>query len=204
MSGFIRFVSAYFKNPTVRFNVSVLVGLLLNSSYIVFNLVYGIAHENVWNISVSAYYALIVSLRYMLIGISGEKTGQISTGTVGSLILILFLPMSGIMIYTVLTSASHANERATIIVFALYAAFGILRALYGIFLSDKKLTGTYRMAYMIRLSLALISLFNFQTSLLSMLSIKIEVAKTLNFITGGSVSVSMLALARMSGREDLS
>lgn len=203
MDAFRRFVSSYFSNPRVRFNVGVLGGLLLNAGYIVFNLVYGIMSENVWNISVSAYYTLIISLRYMLIGISGEKAGQISAKTLSELIMILFLPMSGIMIYTVLTNASRTNVRAPLIVFALYAALGIVRALYGIFLSDKKHLVTYRMAHLIRLSLALISFFNFQTSLLSMISIKESLARALNFITGGSVSLSMLALAGISGREDL-
>lgn len=204
MDSFRGFISSYFNNPRVRFNVGVLGGLLLNAGYIVFNLVYGIVSENVWNISVSAYYTLIVSLRYMLIGMSGEKTGQISAKTLSELIMILFLPMSGIMIYTVLTDASRTNGRAPLTVFALYAALGIFRALYGIFLSGKKHVVTYRVAHMIRLSLAFISLFNFQTSLLSILSVRENLARTLNFITGGSVSLSMLALAGMSGREDLS
>ena len=203
MSNFRRFISSYFQNSDVRFNVGVLFGLVLNVGYIVFNLVLGIMSENVWYISVSAYYTLIVVLRYMLIGDSGENTGQIYAKTVGTLITVLFLPMTGIIIYTVLTDRFLLSQRAPIVVFALYAAFGIMRALYGILFSKRKEAAAYRMAHFIRLSLALISLFNFQISLISMLSINRRIALTLNFITGGSVSFSMLLLAKISGKGDL-
>ncbi len=202
MSNFLRFVSSYFENSEVRFNVGVLIGLILNAAYVVFNIVFGIMYGNVWYISVSAYYTLIVILRYMLIGIPDENMGQISAKTVGMLIMILFFPMSGIIMYTVLTNARHATARAPVVIFALYAAFGILRALYGIFLSKRKESVAYRTAQLIRLSLALISLFNFQTSLFSMLGTNSRLALTLNFITGGAVSVSMLVLAKMSGKGD--
>ena len=78
MSNFLRFVSSYFENSAVRFNVGVLLGLILNAGYIVFNLVLGIMSGNVWYISVSAYYSLVVMLRYMLLDSSGENAGQIS------------------------------------------------------------------------------------------------------------------------------
>ena len=140
----------------------------------------------------------------MLIGNSPESRGQISQKTVGALISILFMPMRGIIIYTVLTSAEHTYRPAPIVIFALYAAYGILRALYGIFFSKRKEETSYRTSHFIRLSLALISLFNFQTSLISMLGINERSAVILNFITGGAVSFSMLLLARVSGKGDLS
>ena len=57
-------------------------------------------NEAVWYISVSAYYALVVILRYLLIGATGG-VARISAKTVGELILLLILPMSGIIAYTV-------------------------------------------------------------------------------------------------------
>lgn len=201
MSKFLRFVSSYFENSEVRFNVGVLFGLVFNVGYIVFNLLLGIMTENVWYVSVSAYYTLVVVLKYMLIGNSQENSGQISARTVGALMAILCLPMSGIIIYTAVTNADHASAGAPIVVFALYAALGILRALYGIFLSKHKEKSEYRTAQLIRLSLAFISLFNFQTSLFSFISISDRAATVLNVITGGAISLSMLTLAKVSGKE---
>ena len=197
MSKFIGFLSSYFENSEMRFNVGTLFGLIFNASYIVFSLVFGIMNEAVWYISVSAYYALVVILRYLLIGATGG-VARISAKTVGELILLLILPMSGIIAYTVFFDASAVPHRAPVVLFGLYAAFGIIRALYGIFLSKNKRKSAYRTSYFIRLSLAFISLFNFQTSLLSMLDIQAELSRRLNFLTGGAVSVSMLLLARES------
>ena len=204
MRSFSRFISSYFENSAVRFNVGILFGFLLNAAYIVFSLVLGIMHGNVWYISVSAYYTLVVALRYLLIGASEEEGGTISASTVSTLILILFLPMSGIIFYSVITGAAYLSGRAPIVVFGLYAVIGILRAIYGLLISKSRKSSVYRIAQLIRLSLALISLFNFQTSLFSMLDFGAHLALFLNFLMGGAVSFSMLVLAKESRKGDLS
>lgn len=201
MSKFIGFLSSYFENSETRFNVGTLLGLIFNSAYIVFSLVFGIMNGAAWYVSVSAYYTLVVILRYLLIGAS-DGVAQISAGTVGELILLLLFPMSGIIAYTVFFDVPSVPHRAPVVLFGLYAAFGIIRALYGIFLSKNKRRSVYRTSYFIRLSLAFISLFNFQTSLLSMLGARAELSRQLNFLTGGAVSVSMLLLARESRKGD--
>ena len=138
MSRFIGFVSSYFGNSAVRFNVGILLGLLLNFSYTVFSLIVGIVYEDAWYVSAAAYYTLVAVLRYLLIGASSERGGQITSQTVSILITILFVPMSGIIMYTVLDERFRIPHRAPVVLFGLYAAFAVLRALYGIIFSRKK------------------------------------------------------------------
>lgn len=195
MSNFVRYVSLYIKEPGVRFNVAILLGLILNGCYIVFNLVLGIIYGNVWYITVAAYYMLIAALRYLLIG-GGEDGCRYDTSkTVAALMLAVALPMTGMIIYTVITNSRSAPPRVTLPFFFAYALISILRAAKGLFSSKREKREARRSAHAIRLSVALLSLFNLQTSLFSYFDISGNISTALNFITGGAASISVLLLA---------
>ena len=195
MSNFIRYVSLYIKEPGVRFNVAILLGLILNGCYIVFNLVLGIVYGNIWYITVAAYYMLIAVLRYLLI--DGGEGGCSDEGakTVSSLMLVVALPMTGMIIYTVITNNRSALPSVTLPFFFAYAIISIFRAVKGLFASKKETGESRRVAHAIRLSLALLSLFNLQTSLFSYFDISGNISTAINFITGGAASISVLLLA---------
>ncbi len=195
MSNFIRYVSLYIKEPGVRFNVAILLGLILNGCYIVFNLVLGIVYGNIWYITVAAYYMLIAVLRYLLI--DGGEGGCSDEGakTVSSLMLVVALPMTGMIIYTVITNNRSALPSVTLPFFLVYAIVSILRAAKGLFVSKRENGRSRRVAHAIRLSLALLSLFNLQTSLFSYFDISGNISTAINFITGGAASISVLLLA---------
>ena len=199
MKDFIGFVSLYLNDSKVRFNVGVLFGLVLNCFYIVFNLIYGIKYENAWFVTVSVYYTLIVILRYFAIdsGDGGSRTENEALS--GILMLILSAPMTGMIFYTVITNSSHTTPKSTLPVFAVYAFYSILRAVFGLFSSKNREKKYRRNAHAIRLSLALLSLFNLQTSLFSFLGVRGAFVLTVNFITGGATSLSILWLARGYG-----
>ena len=198
MDRFIRFLSVYFLDKKARFNAAVLLGLILNACYIVFNLVLGILQENVWYITVAAYYTLIVILRYLII--DGNDAADSAAHTVSRLLLIVSFPRTGMIIYTVIGGGKSGYPRFVIPIFAAYAVFSIFRAVFGLFVFRKNKTGVHRAAHTIRLALALLSLFNFQTSLLSLISISERLTVALNFITGGGVAITTLALAASGER----
>lgn len=201
MSKFIRYVSIYINDERIRFNVAILLGLILNACYIVFNLVLGILYGNPWFITVSAYYMLIAVLRYMLINDGLEAGAVDNSKTVASLMTILSVPMTGMIIYTVLTNTSYGTPGITLPVFGGYAFFSIFRAIFGL-IANKKENAPFRQgAHKIRLSLALLSLFNLQTSLLSFIGVNETLAVSLNFITGGAVSLSVFAISKRSRKE---
>lgn len=196
MNKFMQYVSIYIKNEQIRFNVAILLGLIFNACYIVFNLVLGILYGNAWFVTVAAYYMLIAVLRYMLIESGGsEREVAEYSKTVASLMLILSVPMTGMIIYTVLTNTSHSTPRITLPVFAGYAFFSIFRAIFGLIANKKENASFRKGAHTIRLSLALLSLFNLQTSLLSFIGVNETLAIALNFTTGGAVSISVFAIA---------
>ena len=196
------YISEYFKNKMLRFHVSLFTGLILNMFYIIFNLVSGIIYGNAWFITVAAYYTLIVSVRYLLLGnhrIDRPNTDFLTesaeaTKTCGNLMMILGVPITGMIIYTVISNRRYEYSAAVFIMLSAYALFSITRAAWGIF-SSKKKSFAPRVAHSVRLSSALLSLFNLQTSVFSVLRVGDNVAMTFNFVTGGVVSLSVFWLA---------
>ena len=208
MKKIIDYISEYFKNKTLRFHVSLFTGLILNTFYIIFNLVSGIIYGNAWFITVAAYYTLIVSVRYLLLGnhrVDRPNTDFLTesaeaTKTCGNLLMILGVPITGMIIYTVISNRRYEYSAAVFIMLSAYAMFGITRAIWEIF-SSKKKSSTPTVVHSIRLSSALLSLFNLQTSVFSAMRINDNVAIALNFITGGAVSLSVFRLAAKTVNE---
>ena len=124
----------------------------------------------------------------------GEKAGETSD-VLGILMLILSFPMTGMIIYTVITDSNGEYPRSSLPIFAAYAIFSICRAVYGLISSKKRGLPSRSNAHIIRLSLALMSLYNLQTSLLFFIGVGEKITLFSNFLTGGAVSLSMLALA---------
>ena len=193
MRNIISFFCVYTSDSSVRRNVGAFFGIFINSFYILINLIWGIKHLNVWFITVAVYHLLILFMRYFSIDTSGaEGRGEL----VGALMTVLSIPITGMIAYTVLTSSARGYPKSSLPVFAGYAIFSIFRAVYGLLSVRRDGAPSLRATHSIRLSLALMSLFNLQTSLFAFLKFDSQLAVFFNFLTGGAASISVLALAR--------
>ena len=196
MKRIIRYTSVYLKNAAVRLNVAVLFGLILNACYIIYNFVCGIIYGDAWFITVGAYYFLILSVRFLLLR---DKESDEASETAGFLMLVLGVPITGMIIYNVITNSSREHGAAAIPIFFVYTVYSVLRAAFGIIKSKRKRNLTHRAVHSLRLSAALMSLFNFQTSLLATLKLADTLELSLNFVMGAVVSLSVFAMARRTG-----
>lgn len=196
------YIFVVLKNKTVRFYVFAFFGLIINACYIIFNLISGIIYGNAWFITVAAYYTLMVSVRYLILGnlCSADCKSEYSieniksTKTCGTLMLILGAPITGMIIYTVVSNITYNYSDFVFVFLFIYAAFNILRASFGIF-SVKEKPDLSNLVNYVRMSSALLSLFNLQTSVFSAIGIGYVAVAILNFITGAAVSLSVLGFA---------
>ena len=198
MKKIFSYLSVYIRDSEVRHNVGTLLGILINSFYIIINLIWGIKHRNVWFVTVAVYYLLIALMRFFSIGAQAEDEG--GGETLGSLMGILSVPMTGMIAYTVITSSARGYPKASLPVFGVYALFSIVRAIYGLVATRRAQGSAVRISHTARLSIALMSLFNLQTSLFAFLGFDSPISVCFNFVTGGAFSLSMLALARQGKR----
>ena len=181
-----------FSDSELRFNLGVLLGMILNILYITFNFVLGILYGNVWLITVAAYYMLIVVLRYMLINEVAED--KYTSRLVSMLLSFVAIPMTGIIVYTVLTDYQGLMPRRVFPILVFYAVISLVRAVFALFVSREERRHR-RSMHLVRLSLAFLSLFNFQVAYLGYLPIENTDKIIINFTTGAAVTISVLALS---------
>ena len=190
------FISLYIKDKSARLNLSIFLGLILNVLYIFFNLVVGIIYRNVWFITVSAYYSVIVFLRYLVIS-DGQNVSRVSlenSKRAGMLMMLLGIPVTGIIIYTVLLGISKKYAYVFLVFLALHSLFAITRSLFS-YIKMHREGAVLRAVHSVRLSGALMSVFNFQTAILPLVLNSQKTRIILNFITGSVASLSIFALA---------
>lgn len=190
------FISIYIEDKSARLNLSIFLGLILNVLYIFFNLVVGIIYRNVWFVTVSAYYSVIVFLRYLVIS-DGQNVSRVSienSKSAGMLMMLLGVPVTGIVIYTVLLGISKKYAYVFLVFLALHSLFAITRSLFS-YIKMKREGAVLRAVHSVRLSGALMSVFNFQTAVLPLVLNSQKTRIILNFITGSVASLSIFALA---------
>ena len=195
MNGFKGFLQLYFKNESVRVNLSLALGIILNGFYVIFNLSMGILYSDAWLIAVAAYYMLILSIRYIAInGVGRDDPGEVEY-TVGTLMLVISAPIIGMMIYNVLTERHINYPGAVSIVLAFFSAISIIRAIHALVVIKRKTDHHLRIAYSVRTLAATMSFFNLQSTLVLLLNISRILRTLISFATAALVSVTMLRTA---------
>lgn len=192
MNSLFRYIVEYRKNSEMRVTLSLLFGLVLNAFYIIFNLVVGIAQENLWFITVSAYYIIIFILRTILIGNRLEE-GVIRQ--IGEVMLMLGVALTGMIVYTILTDRGKPHSDFVLVCLFGYTVFSVIRALFGIRCAKRENKFYHRIVYSIRLSETFVSFFTFQTYLLSSISLGRFPVLLLNFVTGAAVLFSVFYMS---------
>ncbi len=198
MNGFSEFAGAFIKDSGARHRIINLFAFLLNICYIYFNLISGIIYENILSVTVSAYYIITVFVRYLIIGEAGaSETSQMKeTAQIASyLLLVLAFPIAGIIFYTLATGKTKEYPIWILTILGVYSFFTVFRSVLGLKAAVKKTSITMRTAYSARLSAALMSLFNFQTSFLSAVLQNSQIEARLNLTLGIFISASVFSLA---------
>ena len=192
------YVRMYTKNATVRLNLSMLIGIVFNVFYIIFNLVSGIIYSDAWPIAVAAYYMLILSLRYLIISnndaADGSDTLRAAEHNAGVIMLIIGVPITGMIIYNVLTDADTVYSGAVPIVLSVYSVVSIARAISAIIRLKGSEEPKMRIAYAVRISAAAMSVFNFQSSALSLMKISSNLKVLIKFSGGAVASMTFFSV----------
>ena len=198
MKKILAYLSMYLKNASVRLNLGMLIGFVFNVFYIIFNLVSGIIYSDAWPIAVAAYYMLILSLRYLIISNNdagdGSRDLYARERNAGVIMLIIGVPITGMIIYNVVTDADVVYSGAVPIVLSLYSAVSIIRAIGAVIRFKESEDLKMRIAYTVRICAAAMSVFNLQSSILSLVNISREFKIFIKFCGGAAASFSIFSL----------
>lgn len=191
MKKFLRYILLCINDKTVRNNLFSFIAFLFNVCYVALNVVFGIAFANVLFVTVAAYYTMLALMRYLLL----ERQASSGGSAAAAVITVAAPAVSGIILYTAVSGNFAVCSKALIPVFSLYALYSAVRVCVSFSAFRRARSREGRAECVLRLSIALMSLFNFQSSLFSAVNINEELEVFFNFLTGVPTSASVFAIS---------
>lgn len=193
------FGNRYLNDPAFRGGVSLCQGMLVNLLYVVFRTVVGLRYASVWCISVAVYYLALAILRLSLL-FSYRRRDEIDElacyRRTAWLLLLLMLPMGGMIVQMVLTSAGYSYPGYVIYLSAMYTFYTAIEAVIRLVRFQRLGSPILSAAKAVSLIAALMSVLGLQTALIARFSVRSDgFRKTMNAITGGVVWLCVILTA---------
>ena len=193
------FFERYLFSKSFRVTVSLLLSLIFNLAYLVFNLISGILYKSYAFIAVAIYYALLLSIRYIILsrhGTGASPESELLACRKGGILLLLTDALITVMIFC---SALAENEREyggfVFSVLSAHALFTVIRAGIGIYLGRRDKEPLHKAAYSVRIASSAMSFFNLASTLVSKIAAVEAVSEILKLFFCALVSFTILFLA---------
>lgn len=194
------FSEKYIRNKKARTELLLGLGLAVNLAYAVYNLITGVYYGSVWLGAVAVYYIMLCSVKFFLL-LRGFELGQSRVKALkdmricGVLLIVLNLTISILIYRMIRQSSAHLYSGGVIFAAAGYTLFRIGATIVDSQSLKKHFDPTIFAAKALSLSVALMSFFSLQTSLLDRFCTDAGFTKGLNLLTGTVVAVIVLSAA---------
>ncbi len=164
------FIEHYFSSKGFRLSISLLISLVPNIVYLVFNFVSGIRYGSLAFTAVSLYYALHVYIRFTILKLSDVKDAPrlIAASRKGGVLLLLAdIVIAPMLIFGTFADAHLPYGSALLVFLSVYALYTLVSAAVGIIKDRRAGLPLRRAAYSVRLASGAMSLFNLVSALAS-------------------------------------
>lgn len=191
--------SLLLKNPTLRINISLFFGMIINSLYIAGNLASALLYKNIWSATLTAYHSLFLTIRFYLLSarrISGrELEAKPICFRVGIILLFLDLAATAMMVYTVRSGSLAEYSGIVLLGFLAYTVYSLTSSVLGMrrFANDNQ--PLHFAVKNMTLTAALMSVFNLQYSVLVSLGTELEVIGRIIALVGFCIFFVIISLA---------
>ena len=160
-------------NRAVRLNISLLFGSALNFAYIAGNIASAFMYQSIWSATVTVYHLMLIIIRVYLLSsrdasVVDEKADRVCL-RVGVLLLLLDLASAFMMIYTIRQQSFVRYSGLIFLGFLIYAAYSVTSSLLAMKKHSNDNRRLHFAAKCITLSTSLMSVFNLQYSIFSIL-----------------------------------
>lgn len=183
-------------SQAARLNFTLACGALLNFAYILSNVFSAAVYRSVWSATVSIYHLILVIIRVYLL--SARRVSQKSVNVdrlllrVGVLLLFLDLASASMMVYTVRQGSFVKYSGIALFAFLFYAIYSLVVSVKVVKKRENDNNHLHFVAKNISLSTSLMSVFNLQYSVFSLLGA--DAALTGRAILLGGISVFTVIL----------
>lgn len=201
---FAPFTEKYIKDLALRTELFLRLGLAANLGYALFNVFTGVFYKSVWFGAVAVYYIMLCFIKFFLLSRGFAKSSKKEYSNLfacGIMLLILSIAVTAIIYLMIWQGKAVKYGKLVIIVSALYSLFRIGAALIDTVRLKSLKSPTLYAAKALSLSVALMSLFSLQFSILLFSSLDEKTRYFLNVISGTVVGVLTLASAVLTIRK---
>lgn len=191
----------YLLNDTDRAELILKLGLGVNAVYAIFKLSSGIFYRSFWFGAVGVYYILLCSLKFYLLnkGFPAEgisRRGQLVTlRNCSVLLLFLNLTMSVIIFYLIKQNKGFSYSDFVLLASALYTVFRLVAAFSDIVSFKRMHIPVLAAAKSVSMSVALMSLFSLQVTLLDRIKAEAILKTALNILSGTLIILAVISIA---------
>lgn len=197
------FTEKYIRDIKKRTELFLRLGLAVNIGYALFNVFTGVFYRSVWFGSVAVYYILLCFIKFFLLskGFDNKDKNQYSDlFTCGIMLLILSVAVTVIIYIMIWKNEAAQYGKYVIYLSAAYTIFRICAALIDTVRLRYLKSPTLYAAKALSLSVALMSLFSLQFSVLYILNIDDKTKYFFNVVSGSVVGVLTIAIAALTIR----
>ena len=197
------FTEKYIKDMKKRTELFLRLGLAVNIGYALFNVFTGVFYRSVWFGSVAVYYIMLCFIKFFLLSKGFENRGKKEYGdllTCGVMLFILSGAVTAIIYIMIWKNEAVRYGKYVIYISAAYTLFRICAALFDTVRLRHLKSPTLYAAKALSLSVALMSLFSLQFSVLDILKISNKTRYFFNVISGSVVGVLTIAIAVLTIR----
>ena len=200
---FAPFLEKHIKDIKKRTKLLLRIGLIFNIGYAIFNIFTGVFYRSVWFGAVAVYYIMVCFIKFFLIKKGFNKRGRKEYSdlfTCGIMLLILSVSITAIVYIMIWQGKAYKYGKFIIFVSAAYAVFRIFTAAFDTVRLKHLKSPTLYAAKALSLSVALMSLFSLQFSVLLFSGLDESARYILNVISGSVVGVLTTTIALLTIR----
>ncbi len=195
----INYVELLFESPTARIIPVLFGGTFMNFLYIATNAASAFIYRNIWSATLTVYHLMLIIMRIYLLTVgrsaSADSSGRRLCLRAGILLLLLDLASALMMFYSI-SQASYASYSGAILLgFLIFTVYSVTRSVIDLRRHKDGENHLYFTARSITLSTSLMSVFNLQYSLLSLLGADSELTGRAILLCGLSVFSIILFLS---------
>lgn len=193
------FAEFCFLNKKIRVRLSLLLGLIFSSTYLVFNLVSGIVYRSAPFIIVAIYYMLLAGVRYMILRSDPSvktRDDAILVCRRGGILLMLMDALIAVMIFNSISMPSGRDYGIVVFTFlGVHTLYAVISGVFGVIEGRRDGLIMHRAAYSVKIAAAAMSLFNLLSAIIARFVYPREVGDVLTTVFGILVCLCVFILA---------
>lgn len=197
-----RYANRYMTDVHFKTRISLCFSLILNTAYAVLKFVLGIYYGSAWLITLSAYYALLFAMRFLMLRhFSGGADGIFAEWkrlrTCGIVLLFMNFILAGMIVLVIERNEGFTYAGYLIYVMALYDFYIMIAAVVNLVKSKKHNSPALTATKVINLTAALISMLSLETAMITQFGDKNDAAfrQMMVLSTGGVICLIILTAA---------